>query len=143
MKTILLSISLALTTAFLPAQNSVKSNSNGTTITVTVPCQSSEGKVLLGLYTEDTFMKAAPNQSAYAEIVDGKATATFENVGPGIYAISIFQDKNNNKQMDFEPNGMPKEPYGVSNNVMSFGPPMWADAKFEVANQPINMEIRI
>jgi uncharacterized protein (DUF2141 family) len=45
--------------------------------------------------------------------------------------------------MDFEPNGMPKEMYGVSNNVMNFGPPQWNDAQFEVASEPIALEIRM
>ncbi|MDX1462028.1 MAG: DUF2141 domain-containing protein, partial [Marinirhabdus sp.] len=46
-------------------------------------------------------------------------------------------------RMDFEANGMPKENYGVSNNVMNFGPPQWSDAKFEVSTAPLNMEIRL
>ncbi len=143
MKTILLSISLMFTATFLSAQNTSITNSEGTTITVSVPCKSNEGNVLLGLYTEDTFLKAAPNMSVSAEIVDGKATATFENVPVGTYGISLFQDKNNNKQMDFDAGRMPLEPYGVSNNVMSYGPPQWSDAKFEVTDQPISMEIRM
>jgi uncharacterized protein (DUF2141 family) len=143
MKTILLSISIMFTATFLSAQNTSKSISNGTTITISVPCNRSEGNVLIGLYTEDTFLKAAPIKSVSAEIVDGKATATLENVEAGTYGISLFQDKNSNKQMDFDENGMPLEPYGVSNNVMNYGPPQWSDAKFEVADQPISMEIRM
>jgi len=143
MKIILLSISLMFTATFLYAQNTSTSISEGTTITVSVPCKSNEGNVLIGLYTEATFLKAAPNMSLSAEIVDGKATATFENVAVGTYGISLFHDKNSNKQMDFDLNGMPVEPYGVSNNTMSFGPPQWSDAKFEVADQPVIIEIRM
>ncbi len=143
MKTILFSISLMFTATILSAQNTSISISKETTITISVPCKSSEGNVLIGLYTEDTFLKAAPLKRVSAEIVDGKATATFENVAVGTYGISLFQDKNSNKQMDFDANGMPMEPYGVSNNNMSYGPPQWSDAKFEVADQPITMEIRM
>ncbi len=143
MKTILFSISLMFTATILSAQNTSTSILKETTITISVPCKSSEGNVLIGLYTEDTFLKAAPIKSVSAEIVDGKATATFENVEVGSYGISLFQDKNSNKQMDFDANGMPMEPYGVSNNTMSYGPPQWSDAKFEVADQPITMEIRM
>lgn len=143
MKTILLSISLMFTATFLSAQNTSTSISEGTTITVNVPCKSNEGNVLIGLYTEATFLKAAPDMSLNAEIVDGIATATFENVPVGTYGISLFHDKNSNNQMDFDVNGMPLESYGVSNNAMSFGPPQWSDAKFEVADQPIMMEIRM
>lgn len=143
MKIILLSLTLLLTSYFLKAQNATVSAKNGTTITVTIPTQSDEGTIRLGLYTEDVFMKAAPTMSVEAPIKDGKAIAVFENVPEGTYALMLYQDKNNNKQMDFEPNGMPSEPYGSSNNVMSMGPPSWMDTSFEVTNQPIEMEIRM
>lgn len=116
----------------------------GTTITVTVPnVTSSQGTVQIGLYDEQTFMKAAPIQGEVSKIKDGKVTVTFKDVTPGIYAISCYHDENDNHQMDFEPNGMPKESYGISNNPMSYGPPNWAEAKFEVSNEPITMEIRM
>jgi uncharacterized protein (DUF2141 family) len=45
--------------------------------------------------------------------------------------------------MDFDPSGRPTEMYGVSNNTMSYGPPQWNDAKFKVANTPLEMELRL
>ncbi|UZO80346.1 DUF2141 domain-containing protein [Aquimarina sp. ERC-38] len=119
-------------------------NASGTTITVTIPnVTSSEGTVQVGLYDEQTFMKAAPIQGEIKKIENGKVTVTFEDVAPGTYAISCYHDKNNNNQMDFEPTGMPKESYGISNNPMSYGPPNWSEAKFEVSGDPITMEIRM
>ena len=143
MKTIILTIALAISTFFLKAQTDDVASVEGTTITVTVPVASNEGNVIFGLYDENTFMKSAPIQGLEGEIIDGKATVTFTNVVPGTYGISLFHDKNGNKIMDFEPNGMPKEMYGVSNNVMSYGPPQWSDAKFEVNSAPIELEIRM
>ena len=116
----------------------------GTTITVTVPnVTSSKGTVQIGLYDEQTFMKAAPLKAEISKIEDGKVQVTFKEVTPGIYAISCYHDENNNNQMDFEANGMPKESYGISNNPMSYGPPNWAEAKFEVFDKPVHMEIRM
>lgn len=144
MKTIITTLALLASTLFVTAQTSkTKTNKEGTTITVTVPVKSDKGKVIFGLYNEATFMKAAPLQGLESEIIDGKATVIFKYVTPGVYAISLFHDTNNNKQMDFEPSGMPKEMYGVSNNIMNMGPPQWSDAKFEVSNKPIEMEIRM
>jgi uncharacterized protein (DUF2141 family) len=143
MKTIILTIALAISTFLLRAQTDDVSLIEGTTITVTVPVASNEGNVIFGLYDENTFMKAAPIQGLEGEIIDGKATVIFTNVVPGIYGVSLFHDKNGNKIMDFEPNGMPKEMYGVSNNIMSYGPPLWGDAKFEVSSAPVEMEIRM
>jgi len=115
------------------------------TATVTVIIENianDEGKVLLGMSTQETFMKSQPNYSATSKIEDGKASIIFTDVPYGIYAISCFQDKNGNNQMDFENNGMPKEDYGISNNPMLMGPPTWEDAKFEVNEKNKEIVIR-
>ena len=143
MKTIILTLTLAISTLFANAQTSTNVQTEGTTITITVPVKSSEGIIIVGLYDENTFMKAAPIQGLESEIVDGKATVTFTNILPGTYGVTIFHDKNGNKILDFEPNGMPKEMYGVSNNPMSYGPPQWNDAKFDVASEPVSLDIRL
>ena len=142
MKAIILSITFSLAGWLLNAQEATTNTVEGTTITVTVPVQSNEGNVIFGLYNESNFMRA-PLVGAESGIVDGKATATFENVEPGIYAVILFHDKNDNKQMDFDLQGMPQEMYGVSNNIMSMGPPQWNDAKFEVNGEPVSLEIRM
>ena len=45
--------------------------------------------------------------------------------------------------MDFEPNGMPLENYGASNNVMNFGPPQYRDAKFVVSDKNVSFKYSI
>ncbi|WP_282088767.1 DUF2141 domain-containing protein [Aquimarina algiphila] len=140
MKTLALIVALLISNFFTNAQENI----NGITITVTVPnVTSSEGEVLFGLYDENTFMKAAPIKGEKSIITDGVAKITFTNVPAGVYAISCFHDINGNNRMDFEPNGMPKENYGVSNNSMSYGPPMWGEAKFEVTSENLELEIRM
>ena len=142
MKTIFASIVLLLTSFILFPQASDETTSEGTTITITVPVQSNEGNVVFGLYIQSNFMKN-PSEGQTGEIIDGIATVTFNNVIPGEYAIILFHDKNTNQQMDFDINGMPLEMFGLSNNPMSYGPPQWSDAKFEVLDIPIEMEIRM
>ena len=62
-----------------------------------------------------------------------KATAIFKNIARGMYAISVFHDKNDNKKMDTNFVGIPKEPTGMSNGAKAFfGPPKYKDAKFMV-----------
>jgi uncharacterized protein (DUF2141 family) len=142
MKTILVTIALSFTTYFLTAQTEAETDSEGTTITITVPLHSNEGMVRVGLYDASNFMQK-PLVGADSEIIDLKATVSFKNVIPGEYAVILYHDKNNNNQMDFDPNGMPLEMYGMSNNPMSYGPPQWIDAKFEVATNPVELEIRL
>ncbi len=140
MKTLALILTLLISNFVSQAQEKTE----GITITVTVPnVTSSEGEVIFGLYNEDTFMKAVPLQGEKSYIENGIAKITFKNVPKGVFAISCFHDKNGNYRMDFEENGMPKESYGVSNNTMSYGPPMWSDAKFEVGTEDLNFEIRM
>lgn len=140
MKTLALLAALLVSNFLTQAQEETK----GITITVTVPnVANSQGEVFFGLYDENTFMKARPIQSEKSMIADGVAKIVFTNVPEGVFAISCFHDINGNNTMDFEPNGMPKESYGVSNNNMSYGPPMWDDAKFEVGTENLNLEIKI
>ena len=131
---------LILLSAFAKAQ-SPQTTVETYSITVNVyNARNDNGEMIFSLSTKDQFMRAAPLMADSSSIKDGVATVTFENVPAGEYAIIVLQDLNGNQQMDFEVNGMPKESYGVSNNVMSFGPPTWAEAKFEVTE---NTTLRI
>ncbi|GAK95337.1 hypothetical protein JCM19298_3561 [Nonlabens ulvanivorans] len=112
------------------------------TLKVTVPnATSDEGEMVFALNTKETFMVAAPVQSAAVKIEDGVATVTFENVAPGEYAIIVLHDLNGNQRMDFK-DGMPAENYNVSGGQMSFGPPVFGDAKFTL-KEDTEMSIRL
>jgi len=114
-------------------------------VSVTVEnIKSDDGTILFGVYSETTFLKAAPEFYAKSDIVDGVASVTFKDLPPGTYAISCFHDKNSNSQMDFEPTGMPLEPYGVSNNKTNdYGPPLWNDSKFELGEASLDLNIKL
>lgn len=138
MKTLTLIIAFVLSVTFTNAQEA----KTGQTITVNIDkLQSEAGHILVSLHTENTFMKGNGIENAKSKIVDGKVTVTFENVAAGTYAILVLHDANDNEQMDFEPNGMPKESFGASNNSMSFGPPSFTTAKFDVSNENLEMKI--
>lgn len=139
MKTLFLSIALTLISTLGFAQDK-----KGQTITVTVEnFLSDEGHAGIALHIADTFMKGPGVQNLEADIVDGKATFTIENVSSGEYALLVLHDKNKNGRMDFEDNGMPLEAYGTSNNTRSFGPPVYNDAKFKVGNEDLTLSIRL
>ena len=55
--------------------------------------------------------------TTYVTIQDGAAVARFDQLEPGRYAITVYHDKNDNRQFDKNWLGMPKEDWGVSNNV--------------------------
>jgi uncharacterized protein (DUF2141 family) len=102
---------------------------------------SDNGTIAFALYTKESFLKT-PLESKSATIKNGLSTVEFENISTGNYAIVCFHDENSNGQMDFELNGMPKEAFGASNNVMNFGPPQFEDSKFEVSNNNLTLEIK-
>ncbi|WP_299892124.1 DUF2141 domain-containing protein [uncultured Lacinutrix sp.] len=115
----------------------------GQTITVTIDnVKSNTGAVLLGLHDSTTFMKTDALQAAKSKIENNKITVTFKNVKPGEYAIIAVHDENENGKMDYESHGMPLESYGVSNNPLSYGPPQYNEAKFNLANKDLNLNIR-
>lgn len=138
MKTLTLLFAFLITVTFTNAQE----NQKGQTITVIIEnIPNNNGLVMLSLHTENTFMKGAGIKNKQSKIIDGKITVTFKDVEPGLYAIMALHDENENKRMDFKDNGMPKESYGMSNNPMSFGPPQFSGAKFELENKDLEMNI--
>ncbi|MEM1338925.1 MAG: DUF2141 domain-containing protein [Bacteroidota bacterium] len=115
------------------------------TVTVTVTIENvlnDQGTVLAALHTEETFMKGAGIINLTEPAKEGELTFIFENVPPGTYAIMTMHDANDNKRMDYQVNGMPKESYGVSGNDMSMGPPTFDGAKFDVAGENLEINMR-
>ena len=137
MKTVVLFFGLAFMSLCGVAQEETVS------VTVTVEnVLNDEGTVLVSLHTVDTFMKGGGIIDLAEKAKEGPITLTFENVSPGTYAIMAMHDANDNKRMDYESNGMPKESYGMSGNEMTMGPPTFDMAKFEVADQDMALSIR-
>ena len=121
--------------------NSVIAQEKASVTAEVINVSSDTGKVGFALYDKATFM-LKPIQARNVKIVDGKSTATFENVSYGEYAVICYHDKNDNNKMDFSPNGMPIEDYGASNNVMTYGPPTFDGAKFAVSEKNVSLKIK-
>jgi uncharacterized protein (DUF2141 family) len=135
---------LVIISLFLLFSNFSKAQETKTyTLTVNIDnISNNKGKVQLSLHKENTFMKGPGIQNIACIIKEGKITATFKNVTPGSFAILALHDENNNNQMDYETNGMPKESYGMSGNEMSYGPPNFEDAKFTLTDHNLEFNIR-
>lgn len=141
MKTLVLVILLVISNYIAHSQES-----SGIDITVQINnLKNDNGFVLLGLHNQETFMNTETPalNSIQGKIKDGKIEVVFKNIPEGDYAIMVVHDENANNKMDFELNGMPKEAYGMSNNNMSYGPPIFEDAKFNVTDENLDLEIRL
>jgi uncharacterized protein (DUF2141 family) len=72
------------------------------------------------------------------------ATFRFDNVPHGVYAVSVLHDENDNRKMDTNWLGIPKEGGGASNNPRArMGPPRFEDAKFALRSPLLKMTIQI
>ena len=104
--------------------------------------ENNKGKIYIAIYdSEETFLKKA--KGIIADIIDKKSTGIFKGLKKGTYAVSLFHDENGNKKMDTKIFGIPKEPYGFSNDATGFmGPPKFKDAKFNIeANKTITIKV--
>ena len=135
---LLVFIFVLLTTKTLFAQDSC-------TLTINfIGLQSNKGALFVGLHaTKKSFLKTHFKE-AVIKIVNKKASVTFKNLPKGTYAVSAFHDENDNKKLDTNFIGIPKEPIGISNNAKGFmGPPKYKDAKFSIQkNTLINITIK-
>ena len=138
MKTLLAFAICLLTTSGLAAQQF-----KGATVTVVLEnVLSDNGEILAALSDEATFLKGPGIKNLKQDAAKGAVVLTFENVTPGTYAVSVLHDLNANGQMDFEANGMPKEPYAMSGNSMEMGPPTFKPNAFEVGYEDLEIRIR-
>ena len=104
----------------------------GLTISV-AGLKSDRGTVLASLYASETgFAKSAGAALLSAPIPPGNAaTIRFAGLAPGLYAVLLVHDENGNGRLDTGPFGIPREPYGASNDPKRrMGPPRWRDCKF-------------
>jgi len=70
-------------------------------------------------------------RTATSPMTDNRTIAVFDSLPYGEYAVKVYHDENENKELDTGFLGIPTEAYGFSNNVRgSFGPADWEDAKF-------------
>lgn len=104
---------------------------------------SDKGKVYFALYDSNEGFNNKENLKTGESIIEnGESKVVFEKLIPGIYAVVCFHDANDNGKMDFDSSGMPKEDYGMTNNHMSFGPPQFEEAKFELTDKDLTFEIK-
>ena len=102
--------------------------------------EDSKGVLKVALFnSEKTFL--SPVAQGQSVAIDGtSAEVVFENLPSGKYGIALYQDCNNNGQLDLGEMGIPVEKYGFSNDIdpaVIMGPPTFAACKFEVSADKI------
>lgn len=137
-------LALLLLTPFGPGTS--EEVSNGSSLSVRVEgALPAKGAVVVALFeSEEAFLKDAFADKTATIAEDGSAVVTFVGVAPGIYAVSVFHDKNGNGKLNTNFLGIPKEKTGASNNPKPrMGPPLFEAAKFELGDEPLEIAITV
>lgn len=124
---------------------STSSNLTGQLVVSVSNIKSVEGELYIALYGDSiSFMNTNKAvQKISIPVTSDILSFSFNDVAPGTYAISLFQDMNGNAILDTNDNGMPAESYGFSNNAKGkFGPPTFAKASFSISADT-TFEIRL
>ena len=63
---------------------------------------------------------------------------------PGEYALSVFQDVDDDTKLKSNFIGIPREPAALSNNIRPrFGPPKYKDAVFTIGGEPVEQKLSL
>lgn len=87
--------------------------------------------------------KAAPVQVDGAPPRGEAARFTFKDLKPGSYAVMISHDENGNGTLDTNAMGMPLEGYGFSNNPRVMRKPTWDEARIEVGEADLAIDVSL
>jgi uncharacterized protein (DUF2141 family) len=81
--------------------------------------------------------------SVKAAIKDQQALCEFADLTPGVYAVTMLHDENDNGKIDTDWMGIPKEGYGATRDAKGImGPPKFKDAAFTYKGGGLTMQVR-
>ncbi|MDF1754111.1 MAG: DUF2141 domain-containing protein [Verrucomicrobiales bacterium] len=103
------------------------------------------GTMMIGFYTnpQDFRVNEIPQSPKFLVTKAGRITAVARDLKPGIYAVGVVWDVNNNGILDTKGRfKIPTEPYGFSNNPKArFGPPSFDQCLIQVPENGARIHI--
>ena len=99
--------------------------------------ESQRGQMVVALFDNAEDFLTTPVYFKYVqEVQTQQMQVLFTDVEPGQYSISIIHDWNSNGELDTNIFGIPKEPFGFSNNPpVRTGPPSFEDCLINVGEE--------
>ncbi|HIG41563.1 MAG: DUF2141 domain-containing protein [bacterium] len=106
-----------------------------------------KGQLFVALHTSETsYLKddEEPFRATTVVVMNkGSQQLSLCDVPAGDYVISIYHDENDNNELDTGFFGIPKEPYGFSNNLDRMRPPSFEEATFHFdTNSLVEINLR-
>lgn len=113
------------------------------TVTVLVSgVESGEGQVYVGL-CDRGFAESDCLGGRFQPARPGEMRFVFDAVPTGVYAVAAYHDVNGNGVMDSNFLGVPREPYGFSNDVGRRAPPNFLGAQVPVNPPRTTINVRL
>ena len=112
---------------------------NAADLTVNISdVEQGKGHVLVALFAgKENYNDGKSVKATKVKAENKKESVVFKDLVDGEYAVKMYQDENDNDELDSNMMGIPKEGYGFSNNVGMFGTPKYKEAKFIVRDNTI------
>jgi uncharacterized protein (DUF2141 family) len=104
--------------------------------------QKNKGKIVVEIYNSNTSWLKSPYKKMVLSTNQEVQTASFQ-VPYGSYAITVYQDLNDNGEADMNFLGIPKELVGFGNNYKPFGEPKFKSALIEFNATSKPQEIKL
>lgn len=106
---------------------------------------SSTGEISAGVFTGQLDFQLQPNQRVSIPVRPNESTLKlrFADFAPGEYAVALFQDLDDDLKLATSLRGVPKEPWGMSNNPVLDRPAKWTDAQFALPAEGITVIIKM
>jgi uncharacterized protein (DUF2141 family) len=107
--------------------------------------KTSDGKIGATLFQDsEAFPMKEGSAQMWTEANEQGVQFRFTGVEPGTYAVSVSHDLNDNLKVDTNFLGIPKESWGVSNNVRPrLRAPKFKEAQFEFKGDQMTLDIEI
>lgn len=107
--------------------------------------QFASGNIHLAIYeTKQSFDDSSDPYllKMYPAPASDKLQVQLDDIPMGRYALALYHDVNNNSDMDKNLFGIPKEPYGFSNNPKAkWSAPKFEELLIEVKDKPLNLSV--
>jgi len=99
------------------------------------------GKIQIAVYNDSEVFpkKGKAYRVEYFDVTSSKMNAVIDNLPHNEYAIALFHDINGDQECNLNFIGIPKEPYGFSNNIK----PVLKAPSFELTSIILNADKKI
>ena len=131
---------------FLPLLGALSTSAHAATLTIEMTgLPQPKGNLMVAVYDSAQAMKSGQNTVAKQIIAvhSSQHSMTLKDLPAGHYGVMVFQDLNDNHQLDRNFVGIPSEPYGFSNNPSLTGAPKFDDIAFALGDKDLQISISV